>query len=338
MDKRKQCKHDEQAIVLYHYDELNAEERAAVEAQLKLCASCRAVLAELELVQQAIPARPALEPEEETLHALRSTLISSLPAPRPSLRRQASTWWNELRWMQPIPLMARLAVAVVLVGVGFWMGHRPAGTPEALEDLVLARAPVQAEHGTISPAFAGVRTVEFDPATGTVEIQYNTVNEVAVRGLPGDAAVQALLEQALLDDTNPVARLYAAKALQAAPPTQAAPDSQLVAALTFLMENESNEGIRLQAIEALRTLYRQTPLSASARQSLLNVLMHDKNSALRIEALELLTEQSRAAQLATYLDAVREDPNDFIRLQVQNLLSRPDSAQPLEQLPGGPSN
>lgn len=334
MEKRKKCKHDEQALVLYHYDELNAEERAAVEAQLELCASCRAVLAELDLVQQAIPARPALEPEEDTLKALRSTLVSNLPEPRPSLRRQATAGWNELRWMQPASLALRLAVAAVLVAVGFLLGRRPSGSTEAIEDLALARAPVQAEHGTISPAFAGVQSVEFDPASGTVEIQYNTVNEVAVRGLPGDAAVQALLEQALLDDTNPVARLYAAKALQAAPSTQAAPDSQLVAALTFLLENERNEGIRLQAIEALRTLYRQTPLSTAARQSLLNVLLHDENSALRIEALELLTERARASQeLATYLDAVREDPNDFIRLQVQNLLSRPDSALPLEQLP-----
>jgi hypothetical protein len=236
--------------------------------------------------------------------------------------------------MEPSALMMRLGVAVVLFAVGFWLGRRPTGGTEALEDLAFARAAVQAGHGTIKPAFAGVQSVEFDPASGTVEIQYNTVNEVAVRGRPGDAAVQALLEQALLDDTNPMARLYAAKALQAVPPTQAAPDSQLVAALTFLLDNERNEGIRLQAIEALRTLYRQTPLSASARQSLLDVLLHDENSALRIEALELLTEQSRAAQeLGTYLDAVREDPNDFIRLQVQNLLSRPDSALPLEQLP-----
>ncbi len=329
MRRDQTCRHPEADVVLYVYDELDPAGRAAVAARLEVCASCRAVYEEMTALQQAIQPPPA--PDEATLFALRRAVTARLRAlpriPRPAPVRPAPAWLTPV-W--------RLALAAVLVAVGFWWGRRPAAPAggDALAHLILASSPVSTPTGHVEPALAGVKTVTFDPATGTVQVRYQTVNEVMVQGGPEDPAIRRLMQHALREPENPGARLSAIRVLDAVGPAVAAPDTALVDALTLLLEKDPNDGIRLQAVRALRTLYRGRPLSPAVKQTLLHVLLDDRTTALRIEAIEALTEGTVVDQeLIAYLHAVRRDPNAFIRFRASSLLKQNEVSRPLEQLP-----
>jgi len=346
MKHTKSCGHPEAPVVLYFYDELTPGERAEVEVRLQGCAGCQAVLEGLQQLQQVVPATPSVSPDEATMEMVRRAAFARLrPAPRPASVGLAA-------WLRPAPLAARLALAVLLVAAGFWWGAKRDGLstdlPPAfamdqpdLGGLLLAGETVQTGSSTIEPTFGGVEEVTFDAAAGTVQIRYNTFNEVTVQGRADDVVVRRLLQQALMDQENPAVRLHAARVLGTTGETALAPssppDAELVATLVRLIEEEPNDGIRLQALQALRTLHFRQDLSPSVKKTLLGVLLNDKNSAIRIEALQSLTAASLVERdLSRYLQALSEDDNSFIRLEAARLLDTWE-AVPLEQVPVSPA-
>ena len=50
-----------EAVELYFYDEVDAAERARVEAHLAECAACRQVLGDLRVINHALASRPAVD-------------------------------------------------------------------------------------------------------------------------------------------------------------------------------------------------------------------------------------------------------------------------------------
>lgn len=334
------CPHDEKLVTLYHYGELEEADRATVAVWLATCAHCQQVLHELQAVEQVVPPAPDANPDTAVLHALRRSVAARIrerPVEKPT--------WAWPTWLrQPVPVFARLALATLLIAVGFGLGRsgpdalptdETAWSAQALDALLLAQTTVEAPDRSVYPSLASIEDVAFDPSSGTVEIRYNTVNEVVIRGRPEEASVRHLLQQALQDEENPAARLYAARTLRDAATLSVAPDSQVVDALLQVLADEPNEGIRLQTLQALRALYQQTPLSAEVKGALLGLLLNDPNSALRIEALQTLTESSLARQdLEGYVRAAQEDSNGFIQYEAERWLSA-QPAQPLEALPDG---
>lgn len=294
------CRHPHEDLVLYVYDELEAADRDVVAARLAQCPACRAVHDELTALRRvALPV-----PEVHERDALRREVMARIQAARrPPVRRPGWTGWRTPAF--------RLALAVLLVAVGFWGGRRSAGPAE--------------------PPAAAVRAVTFDPATGTLAFRVQTLDERTVTGRPGDPAIRRLMQAALRTPENPGARLDAIRALDALAP---APDSALVEALAGLLTDEPNDGIRIQALRALRTLHRRHPLTPTLKRTLLDVLRRPNPPALRIEALQALTEGAVLDQeLTGALEAMRHDTNAFIRYRAGQVLDGRETPGPLERLP-----
>ncbi|MEM1094043.1 MAG: hypothetical protein AAGJ10_05530 [Bacteroidota bacterium] len=307
----------EHHLILYVANELDADARAAAEALIAADPEARAFVDDLQTMQQpaALPQRvadqlPALE--ARVAHTLRTASVADPP-------------WRAWLWPENTAgriWAMRLALAVVLLTAGFVLG-RQGGAPLMPEagvapEALLAQAP-QAGAGY----FDGISDIHVDPLTGQVEVRYQTVAERVVRGSPADPAITALLEGALLDANNPAGRLNALRTLVSTAAHTPAPDAQIVDALRMVLTEEPNDGLRLQALRALGLLHSGHTFEAPAKATVIEVMLNDANSALRIEALQLLTQNAAGtADLTPYLEAATADTNAFIQRSAERLLDR----------------
>jgi hypothetical protein len=106
----------DEAIVSYLYDDLDAAQRAAFDTHLVLCARCRAEVGQLSDVRQKLSVW-----EPPTVFSLQSSVFSressvgSRESAVGSLRSAAGSresWWSD------VPAWARVAAAVLCLGVG----------------------------------------------------------------------------------------------------------------------------------------------------------------------------------------------------------------------------
>ncbi len=337
------CPEYEPLIAEALFGELSDEDRQRLEAHVESCEACAEELRSLETTLAFTAHRERPEPPEsfwqhyEPRLARRMHRAEARADTAPSLGERIAAWWHNLTEMPPAMRWAlQGAAAVLLVAVGFGLGQQQAGPPAdpgadpalfagtettsdaTLATLIRAEQPVESERGTIRPHLAGIRDITYDVQAGTVEIRYNTVNDIVIRGTPDDPTVQRLLRTAMLDEQNPSARL---NALQMVEQTSPAADSQLVQALTYLAQEEDDPNMHFRAVRALRAIHTNAPMGDDTRDVLINLLLNSNHSALRIEALQALTERSTPSQPASdYLYQARTDSNSYVRYQAQQAL------------------
>lgn len=178
-----------------------------------------------------------------------------------------------------------------------------------------------------------ISDIQLDQETGYVQISWEESRPVSIQAELSDARVQALLSRALLDETNPGSRLRAVRAVSESNILQAEPDAALVQAMEEVLLTESNEGIRLQTLKALASLHAMTPVSKSLKETLITMLTAERNPAVRIEVLNLLTQNELTfMELQDALLQARQDANPFIRSQAEAALSQMEASRPLESM------
>jgi len=324
------------------FGEIAPEDRARLEAHLSTCDACAETFESLQatLAVTAERERPDRPPSfwREQRARLNERLAAETGRP-PSLSDRVRRWWASLPLILPQtgPQWAlQGAVALVLLGIGLWAGtpdaptateppplaqtHPAPAAGNGLSDLLLARQPVQGDFGRARPAIAGVEDITYDVTEGTVEIRYNTVTDVVVRGAPEDPKIQRLLEAALLDDRNPSSRLHAVKTLeQSAAPS----DDEVVRALRYVAREESAPDMQLRAVRALRALHTQRPMSDATRDVLVGALLDGASTALRIEALQALTAAaSPDGAVPAYVYQIRNDTSAYLRHRAEQMLQQ----------------
>jgi Putative zinc-finger len=131
------------ALAGYLYGEVDAAERAAIEAHLAICAACSAELAGLGATRSALASWAPPEAE------LGFQIVAREPAAeRPAAVLRPARWWQ-----QPLPAWAQAAAAVLIFAAGASLGMR-AGTSEG--------APPPAVASTSGPVVERAATVSAD--------------------------------------------------------------------------------------------------------------------------------------------------------------------------------
>lgn len=308
------CSHSREDLVLFHYDELGASARADVERRLDACASCREQLESLQSLEISVPRAPSVQIDEETLAAIRTSTSKRI-------QEEAGRPVSGLRLVTP-PSWPRLAMGLAAAIAVFMIGRVSApdqGAPLMVQDLPTADARIS--------------DIEVDQETGIVQISWEESRPVSIQAELSDARVQALLSRALLDETDPGSRLRAIRAVSQAEILRIEPDPSLIQAMEGVLQTESNEGIRLQTLKALGSLHASTPISSSLKDTLINMLSSERNPAVRIEVLNLLTRNELTSmELQDALQQARQDVNPFIRSQAEAALAQMESARPLESI------
>jgi len=309
----KNCQSYQKKLPLYFYRELNAAERAELEAHMLVCAACRRETEAVRATLNFIPRQPDFAPSPELLPAFRNLLSHRLRATRPPQMG--------IRLVPRHPAF-QISLAVLLVLLGFFLGRRQTAPNNnsgntLLQQLLAASQPIRFSNGELSPYLGQIERIRMQPETGLIEIEYQTVNDVAVRGNLENATIQQLLQQALQEKSSQVVRLHAVKALRglANPPQYIS--SPIIDALLELLQKEENTGVRLQILGLLKSI----PFTEKIKTILVQILLYDQNEALRIEAFKALTTgKLDLPEQESLLHLARLDSNSYIQYQADQKL------------------
>ncbi len=347
------CEDIETLAVLYACDELDATERAAVDAHAAQCPACAAVISREARLQQAIASldQPAdtLDRSGLLLAQCRSELSETLDDRVARAGRSTSVWrsifspmawWGGLRHTliyHPAMSMTMLVVAGFLAGVA---GQRlrvvppqflPPGQPVTTATLSTSGTASSAPASTGSTAPSRVTEEQLrrvdsahvawvSPAGSgnpTVQVELRSPTPMNIVGAPDDADVQRALTFLLENGQrfDPDVRLDSLDVLR-----MNAADPDVRRTLCAAARYDRDSDVRVKALEALRG-FEQDP---AVRGALLDALESDGNPSVRVAAIHLLRNAVRSGNayvardpqtLDVLRDRLRNDPSMEIRQQ-----------------------
>lgn len=309
----KKTNHVEKLIPLFFYDELSRIEKQQVQAHIEDCELCRRRFEETQRLHETLDRKIFMQPSEQALLQARAQL-------RARLRQENQARLRDPRWQRLSDFVSaakptwQLAGAAALLAIGVMAGKfvwAPSETRQTVSAPAAGTQPQQAS----SPFITNIDLIEYDPQTGNVIIKYKSISDVLVQGKADDEPIRNLLAYAIRTEGNPGRRLAAVKAVSG----QFSSDSELENALIHALENDTVDGVRLRAAQALRTL----PMNDVIKKAFIRVLMKDPNPSIRIVAVEALTPvRGEKDVLPVFQDVAKDDENDFIRLKTSSALER----------------
>lgn len=309
------CKDFEKSLALYPYDELSADERAALDAHIESCAACRARLEETRRLHHLLAARSSSEPAPELLAECRMALEEAID------RELASVSWKKLLgelWagLRPLPL-GRLSGALALLLFGFGVGWTL--RPRAPATSLTGRQTVEpAAASFLNPDLANLRInaitqVTPSPDTGEVRITLDAERRMTLQGSLDDPRIRKVLVDAVKSYSNAGIRRDSLDALQAGGDHPSVRD-----ALLYAIQNDPNPGIRLEALKTVRTM-QWTP---EVRQTLFHALAPENNPGVRVAALDVLVEHADPSTLPVLERLAAGDSNRYVRLKSLSAVRR----------------
>lgn len=299
-------------LSLMLYGELSFDEEEKLESHLDICAECRAAM-ERETALHAALDQVAVEPPASLLNQCRDDLwarINHEPVPPHVTPRLG--WWDrmvdlltfrteahpsEMKWLRP-------AGAFALLAVGF-LGARL--TPGLL--------PMSGGLGTMNltnPAAARVLRVTPSSA-GEVQIVLDETHQRTVSGRLDDQIIRALLLNAARDPSDPGLRTETLGILNGMTVNSASQASDVRDTLVYALQHDQNAGVRLKAMEGLKSLTREPDVRAALAQALLT----DENPGVRTQAIDFLTQGPGEAVdrniVGTLQELMMREDNAYVR-------------------------
>lgn len=186
----------------------------------------------------------------------------------------------------------------------------------------------------LSPDIQGrprIANVQFEDANGTgdVGVSFDMTSRVTVTGNPNDKSLVKLLSYVLQnDDSLASSRSSAIEWVRRtySDPHNATPE--IADALAkVLRDDDSHEGVRIRAVETLKTMPAPVVVSQT-RQALIEALKSDPNPGVRIKAVEALANLARNGETLEpeALETLRSkasqgDENLYVRVKAAEALS-----------------
>lgn len=307
------CLEFEENLPLFLYEELSAEERAACEAHLVECASCRAAREKTEQLHRVLADRPRREPTAALLAESRQALDEALDREQHGWRALFQNRLPVFR-LQPASSFA-LGVTLVLGGFGLGWALRPHAGLLTSSSTGVNTATVtnpDLENMRIN----GISRVAPDPQTGGVRITLDAERRVTLEGSLNDPQIQQVLVYAVKSYENPGIRRDTLDALRSH-----LNDPNIRQALLYAVRHDPNAGVRLEVLEAVRGM----ECGDDVHRALLDALEHDSNPGVRVAAVDALIDheekEGRDATIQHALDHLATtDRNPYVRLKCANAM------------------
>lgn len=319
---------------------LEGAEREAAHLHIEQCEECSRYwngLRETWSLLEAVPDQPV--PDN-----VRSRFLAEIDQVQAQKDNVVSFWRTPAtRWL------SQAAAVVVLVGGSYFAGNLNSSSPSSQPDVTavpialtsggfslaanrLIKASELAPQIEGAPTISNVRFIKNPQNLENVSVSFDLTSNVTVTGARDEKAFVSLVAYLLQDRSAPSPAQH--DTIQWVSQTYGnAPDSelQIVGALANVLKSDSHEGVRLEAIETLRTIPAQGALGESnpARDALIEVLKNDPNPAIRIKAVEALTNMALGS--GSYdpltIETLREkasqaDENPYVRVKAAEALSQ----------------
>ena len=306
----------QQWIVLSLQGDLDPADERLLEAHLDGCAACRREREEYRRVLETVGWKKRVRVTKAHLDDARSSLRVAIRQER-SGESRGKAWAVHL--FRPFPAGARIAAAgVVSLALGIIGGYVLFGGGPSGAMLPSLHQVGQVEQGKTQ--ISDVHFLYVDPVSGDVELSFEAIRPVRLRGNLKDDSIRDILAEALVNEDNPGLRIKTVSAIAGI--AEEAVDPKVKDALIFSVTHDPNPGVRKEAIKGLMKF----PWDADIRDALLEVLSKDENQGLRVDAINALTESRPQAatvdqeMLRILKQRVQSDPNNYIRLRAKAML------------------
>lgn len=316
-------------LVFYACDEVNEQERAAIETHLAVCPTCQAQLRDeqdFHAIFACVP-RPGdqIDSTGILLSQCRSELAESLDdLQSPPVKEKTSAFSFLRHWMALHPAWS--AATLVLLGLVAgsestkWFTGR--NNLMAVDQAVNIRpTPRITEDQLAKMAVAGINiTPSQDSGSNNVRVMLSAEQPVELTGNLDDSDVRNVLTYVVQNGErfDSGVRLDCLDALRAR-----AENSQVRSALLCAARRDQNPAVRLKALEALR----ESASDQAVRETLLQALRHDANPGVRVEAVNLLVRSIEAEQHdLAHMPAVLPELTSGNLLQAGETSSVPDGS------------
>ena len=295
------CKHCQEQLALYFYQELSPDQRAGVEAHLDACPACADAAGELRRLHAALTERAVPEPTPDMLARCRLDLEEALDREEPSWRALARSGFG--LWPMGSALRLSAALAVLLVGFSLgWTLHQQPAQPVAGQPQETPWVGADLSDARIS----GISEIVPDPQTGQVRIILDAERRFTLEGSLDDPRIQQVLLYAARSYDNPGIRHDTLRALRARSSNPAVRD-----ALLHAVQHDPNDAVRLEALQTLEKL----PWSDEIRQAVLHTLEHDTNPGVRVAAVNLLARHADQRMMPMFEEMSTKDSNPYVRMK-----------------------
>jgi hypothetical protein len=308
------CHQVQTELSLYLYGELDFAREEALEQHLAECAFCQQALAR-EKAWHASASAEARDLPYELLNRCRAELSENIAIARSKNVSAPKLSWGR-RLLESLNISSSpkwslgLAVASFLVIFGFTAGRWADrnGIPGLLE-------PDNSSEMSLFGPNTRVRDVQ-PGENGQVRIFIDQVRQGEVVARLDDDRVRQLLLAATQDPNDPAVRVDSVEILEGQNGTDVRD------ALLATVRHDPNAAVRLQALEGLRNF----STDAETRQVLKYVLENDTDAGVRSEAIDILAPAAEQLQfnpdLVSMLQEVArsEQSDDYVRLRCLQIL------------------
>jgi hypothetical protein len=301
------CEWVQQNITLYLYNELADDARHELEQHVARCRNCAAEVADQQEFQVQMNALPVAEPSASFLASARMRLQESLET-----AEQHRAWYHRFAfdptaWLRQVRFSPALASLLFLVGFAGGIGAMYSTMGKVQTPRVISSTPQEASIG-------GITSIEKEPGTDNVKVQYDKRLPESVQGSVSDPKVQDLLLYAAKSNENSGVRLNSVDAL-----TSKADDPRVRETLTYALRYDSNPGVRLMALEGLGPYVKD---DIRVRNAVLEALLNDSNPGVRSGALHALDPVRADSSVRMALQQLsKEDASPYIRSESTRMLA-----------------
>jgi hypothetical protein len=295
------CRDRQHDIVLFLYDELSDQARQELRIHVDDCATCREFQErETGLQSELTEDFSDWEVPSDLLVECRRNLSEEL-----DLIDNKPAWWK-FGPLAGIAYRMRLLESAALLSIGLALGVYVTNQIETPAPLL----PEQTQRLVVIPqdaSVANLRIIGSDQASGQVQLAGEMVQPMRVEGSLEDEEVLQLIVGALQSPSNPGFRFQAVELL-----SQSVIDPNIKQVLLNRLLNDDNAGVRLIALQALQAFSEEDDV----RQVLKYVVENDDTPGIRVQAIEALAPMTEEEAIDfAILEAVREVPNEYIRMQ-----------------------
>jgi len=169
---------------------------------------------------------------------------------------------------------------------------------------------------------SNVRFIDNDASDGEIEFEFDAVAPMHIKGKIDDPEIQKLLTHALLNESNVGVRLSSVNAIRNQSENKKIVDPSIKTVLIKSLQTDENPGVRSEALRVLQ----HYDFDADIRDALLHVITKDENSGIRVSAINAL---EMAKMDGTKFDErtiaalklqIEKEQNNYIRSRAVNLV------------------
>jgi len=316
-------------------ESLDAETRELTHRHIESCAECAEEWQGMKEAWRIMAELPELEPPAH----MRSRFLAEIGLEGKSTvvpfhRRPMVKW------------LSQAAAVVIIAGGSYFVGHRTVpihveSTPASLTGIQPISSQIQPysiaetrvlQADKLSPNIEGrpdiqnVQFIDTDPHDDQIALSFDVTQHVTVTGAPGDKSMVRLMAYVMEnEDKMSPTRSRAIDWIKQTYTDSGSADPEIAQALAKVLRNDTHEGVRIKAVDTLKTL---PSASGDTREALIQALKNDPNPAVRIKAVDALANLAASGQLdpaavdTLRQKAMQDDENVYVRTKAAEALGK----------------